>query len=134
MYLGVGAVLYLVLLLLGNANKAVFLICAMLSVPSTAPASHRAGYLRDLFAPSSRRHPRPAAHRWSVAGVLGPIIVDAIATSRRPPGCPYRPVHAVVRIMIGLLIVGFVCNELIKPSTRSSTSPPGAVRWPERRR
>jgi MFS family permease len=127
-YLGVGAVLYLVLLLVGNANKAVFLICAMLILSfygagfATVPA-----YLRDLFGTFEvgAIHGRLLT-AWSVAGVLGPIIVDAIADKQKAAGLSGTDLYTLsFRIMIGLLVVGFVCNELIKPVDPKFHEPAG---------
>jgi MFS family permease len=117
-YLGVGAILYLVLELAGNSSKAVFLISAMLILSfygagfATVPA-----YLRDLFG----TYEVGAIHgrlltAWSVAGVAGPFIVDFIADTQKAAGLSGVALyHLSFRIMIGLLVVGFVCNELIKP-------------------
>ncbi|MDT7623578.1 MAG: hypothetical protein QOF99_4479 [Pseudonocardiales bacterium] len=127
-YLGVGAVLYLVLLLVGNANKAVFLIAAMLILSfygagfATVPA-----YLRDLFGTFEvgAIHGRLLT-AWSVAGVLGPIIVDAIADKQKAAGLSGTDLYTLsFRIMIGLLVVGFVCNELIKPVDPKFHEPAG---------
>jgi MFS family permease len=117
-YLGVGALLYLALTLTTNGNKAVFLICCMLILSfygagfATVPA-----YLRDLFG----TYQVGAIHgrlltAWSTAGVLGPLIVNAIADSQVKAGVqgPGRYTTSFM-IMIGLLVIGFVCNELIKP-------------------
>ena len=117
-YLGVGALLYLALTLTTNANKVVFLVCAMFILSfygagfATVPA-----YLRDLFG----TYQVGAIHgrlltAWSTAGVLGPLIVNAIADSQIAAGVegPGRYTTAFM-IMIGLLVIGFVCNELIKP-------------------
>jgi MFS family permease len=128
MYLGVGAVLYLVLLFAGNANKAVFLICAMLILSfygagfATVPA-----YLRDLFGTFEvgAIHGRLLT-AWSVAGVLGPIIVDAIADKEKAAGLSGPRLYVLsFDIMIGLLIVGFICNELIKPVDPKFHEPAG---------
>ncbi|WP_214402464.1 OFA family MFS transporter [Pseudonocardia lacus] len=117
-YLGVGALLYLALTLTTNSNKVVFLICCMLILSfygagfATVPA-----YLRDLFG----TYQVGAIHgrlltAWSTAGVLGPLIVNAIADAQIAAGVqgPGRYTTSFM-IMIGLLVVGFVCNELIKP-------------------
>jgi MFS family permease len=117
-YLGVGALLYLLITLMGNANQALFLIASMLILSfygagfATVPA-----YLRDLFG----TYQVGAIHgrlltAWSTAGVLGPVIVNAIADARIAAGVqgPGRYTLAF-SIMIGLLVVGFVCNELIRP-------------------
>ncbi|MGH3585808.1 MAG: OFA family MFS transporter [Pseudonocardia sp.] len=117
-YLGVGALLYLLITLMGNSNQALFLIATMLILSfygggfSTVPA-----YLRDLFG----TYQVGAIHgrlltAWSLAGVLGPVIVNAIADAQIAAGVegPGRYTLAF-SIMIGLLVVGFVCNELIRP-------------------
>jgi MFS family permease len=118
MYLGVGALLYLAVTLTTNANKAVFLVCCMLILSfygagfATVPA-----YLRDLFG----TYQVGAIHgrlltAWSTAGVLGPVIVNAIADNRIAAGVTgpgrYTPSFS---IMVGLLIIGFICNEFIRP-------------------
>jgi MFS family permease len=118
MYLGVGALLYLVVVLTMNANKVVFLVCCMLILSfygagfATVPA-----YLRDLFG----TYQVGAIHgrlltAWSTAGVLGPVIVNAIADNRIAAGVTgpgrYTPSFT---IMIALLIIGLICNELIHP-------------------
>ena len=117
-YLGAGALLYLAVTLTTNNNKVVFLVCAILILSfygagfATVPA-----YLRDLFG----TYQVGAIHgrlltAWSTAGVLGPLIVNAIADARIAAGVqgPGRYTTAFT-IMIGLLVVGFVCNELIRP-------------------
>ena len=117
-YLGIGAILYIVLEVAGSSSKTVFLVCAMLILSfygagfSTAPA-----YLRDLFG----TYEVGAIHgrlltAWSVAGALGPFIVDFIADEQKQAGLSGPALyHLSFRIMIGLLVVGFLCNELIKP-------------------
>ena len=117
-YLGVGAILYVVLAVAGNGSKAVFLLCAMLILSfygagfATVPA-----YLRDLFG----TYEVGAIHgrlltAWSVAGVAGPFIVDFIVDRQKAAGLSGTALYGLsFRIMIGLLMVGFVCNELIKP-------------------
>jgi MFS family permease len=117
-YLGVGALLYLLITVMGNSNQALFLLASMLILSfygagfATVPA-----YLRDLFG----TYQVGAIHgrlltAWSTAGVLGPVIVNAIADAQIAAGVqgPGRYTMAF-SIMIGLLVVGFVCNELIRP-------------------
>ncbi|SNS26933.1 OFA family MFS transporter [Rhodococcoides kyotonense] len=115
LYLGVGALLYLYIALFTNSNKVLFLISALLILSfygagfATMPA-----YLKDMFG----TYQVGAIHgrlltAWSVAGVLGPLIVNAIADAG-DPGSTGRYLPAFY-IMIGLLAAGFVANELIKP-------------------
>ena len=88
MYLGVGALLYLTITLMQNSNKIVFIACTLLILSfygagfATVPA-----YLRDLFG----TYQVGAIHgrlltAWSVAGILGPIMVNAIADSQQAAG------------------------------------------------
>ena len=76
---------------------------------ATVPA-----YLKDLFG----TYQVGAIHgrlltAWSVAGVLGPLIVNAIADAGEP-GTTGRYLPAFY-VMIALLVVGFLANEAIKP-------------------
>jgi hypothetical protein len=117
-YLGVGAALYLVIALTSNSSKLVFILCAMVILSfygggfATIPA-----YLKDLFG----TYQVGAIHgrlltAWSVAGVLGPLIVNAIADSEKSAGKSGPDLYATsFYIMIGLLVVGFVANELVRP-------------------
>jgi MFS family permease len=118
MYLGVGALLYLTITLMQNSNKLGFIICTLLILSfygagfATVPA-----YLRDLFG----TYQVGAIHgrlltAWSVAGILGPILVNAMADSQSAAGKDGPALYTIsFSIMIGLLVVGLICNELIKP-------------------
>ncbi|WP_340685517.1 OFA family MFS transporter [Amycolatopsis coloradensis] len=118
LYLGAGALLYLVIALTTNASKLVFVLCAMLILSfygggfATVPA-----YLKDLFG----TYQVGAIHgrlltAWSMAGVLGPLIVNAISDSQKAAGKVGPDLYTTsLFIMIGLLIVGFVANELVRP-------------------
>ncbi|VVJ20561.1 Oxalate/formate antiporter [Amycolatopsis camponoti] len=117
-YLGVGAALYLVIALTDNSSKLVFILCAMVILSfygggfATIPA-----YLKDLFG----TYQVGAIHgrlltAWSVAGVLGPLIVNRIADSQKAAGKSGPELYQLsFYIMIGLLVVGFVANELVRP-------------------
>jgi MFS family permease len=117
-YLGVGCLLYTYVLITTNDNKALFIVACILILSfygagfATIPA-----YLKDLFG----TYQVGAIHgrlltAWSVAGVLGPIIINNIADERIADGKTgpdiYTPAFAIV---IGLLVIAFICNELIKP-------------------
>jgi MFS family permease len=117
-YLGVGALLYLVIALSTNSSKVVFILAAMFILSfygggfATIPA-----YLKDLFG----TYQVGAIHgrlltAWSVAGVLGPLIVNRIADSEKAAGKVGPDLYTMsFYIMIGLLIVGFIANELVRP-------------------
>jgi MFS family permease len=118
LYLAVGVVAYVVVWWVGSSSKVVFILAAMVILSfygggfATVPA-----YLKDLFG----SYQVGAIHgrlltAWSVAGVAGPLIVNAIADSGARHGksgaALYGPSFV---IMITLLCVGFVANELIRP-------------------
>lgn len=127
-YLGVGTLLYLVIALTTNASKLVFVLCAMLILSfygggfSTLPA-----YLKDLFG----TYQVGAIHgrlltAWSAAGVLGPLIVDGIADSQKAAGKAGPDLYQLsFWIMIGLLVVGFVANECVRPVKEKFHEPVG---------
>ncbi|MFG3121058.1 OFA family MFS transporter [Streptomyces sp. NPDC048201] len=117
-YLGVGAVMYLLLALFGDTSKPLFVLCALVVLSfygggfATIPA-----YLKDLFG----TYQVGAIHgrlltAWSTAGVLGPLIVNWIADRQEAAGKHGPALYGLsFSIMIGLLLVGFVANELVRP-------------------
>ncbi|TVT53532.1 OFA family MFS transporter [Amycolatopsis rhizosphaerae] len=118
LYLGAGALLYLLIAVAGNSSKLLFILSAMLILSfygagfATAPA-----YLKDLFGTFEvgAIHGRLLT-AWSVAGVLGPLIVNAIADSQKHAGKQGPDLYTTsFYIMIVLLVVGFVANELVRP-------------------
>ncbi|MCW0214685.1 MAG: OFA family MFS transporter [Pseudonocardia sp.] len=129
LYLGVGALLYVLLTLVGETSKPVFLLCSILILSfygagfATVPA-----YLRDLFG----TYQVGAIHgrlltAWSTAGVLGPVIVNAIADARADVAGPAKYTPAFL-IMIVLLAIGFAANELIRPVAARWHEPESTVR------
>jgi MFS family permease len=95
-----------------------FVLCALVLLSfygggfATAPA-----YLKDLFG----TYQVGAIHgrlltAWSTAGVLGPLIVNWIADRQEEAGRHGPSLYGLsFVIMIGLLVVGFAANELIRP-------------------
>jgi hypothetical protein len=91
---------------------------------STIPA-----YLKDLFGTFQvgAIHGRLLT-AWSTAGVLGPLIVNAIADAQTSAGRTGPALYTLsVYIMVGLLIIGFVANELIRPVSARYHEPSAAV-------
>ncbi|WP_069814265.1 L-lactate MFS transporter [Streptomyces sp. TP-A0874] len=117
-YLGVGALLYLAIASMGDSAKPLFILCAAIILSfygggfSTAPA-----YLKDLFG----TYQVGAIHgrlltAWSTAGVLGPLIVNAVADSQKEAGRTGVDLYTTsFYIMISLLVIGFIANEFIRP-------------------
>ncbi len=117
-FFALGFLLYALVPYFGGAgNLALFVLCfgIILSMYgggfATVPA-----YLRDMF---GTRYVG-AIHgllitAWSVAGVLGPVLVNYIRQYQIDSGVPKAQAYNVTMyIMAGLLVVGFVANLLIK--------------------
>ncbi|MFI1467214.1 OFA family MFS transporter [Streptomyces wuyuanensis] len=117
-YLGAGALMYALIALFGDSSKPLFILCALVILSfygggfATIPA-----YLKDLFG----TYQVGAIHgrlltAWSTAGVLGPLIVNWIADRQEEAGKHGASLYGLsFVIMIGLLAVGFVANELVRP-------------------
>ncbi|MPY85860.1 MAG: MFS transporter, partial [Actinophytocola sp.] len=53
---------------------------------------------------------------WSAAGILGPLIINAVADSQEAAGKHGPALYLLsLYIMAGLLVIGFIANELIRP-------------------
>ena len=74
-------------------------------------------YLRDLFG----THHVSAIHgrlltAWSVAGVLGPVLVNYMREYQLAHGADKAGAYqTVLHVMAGLLVVGFVANLMVRP-------------------
>ena len=117
-YLGVGAILYFLLASTGTASVAWFVLLTGLILSfygggfATVPA-----YLKDLFGTLQvgAIHGRLLT-AWSAAGVAGPLIVNAIADSETAAGKSGADLYTLsLYIMVGVLIVGFIANLMIRP-------------------
>ena len=117
-FFALGFVLYaLVPYFGGHGNLPLFILCFLIIISmygggfATVPA-----YLRDMF---GTRYVG-AIHgllitAWSVAGVLGPVLVNYIRQYQIDSGVPKAQAYNVTMyIMAGLLVVGFIANFLIK--------------------
>ena len=101
----------------GAGNLALFILCFLIIISmygggfATVPA-----YLKDMF---GTRYVG-AIHgwlitAWSVAGVLGPVLVNYIRQYQIDSGVPKAQAYNVTMyIMAGLLVVGFIANFLIQ--------------------
>ncbi|HEY0562568.1 MAG TPA: OFA family MFS transporter [Methylophilus sp.] len=53
---------------------------------------------------------------WSTAGILGPVIVNAMHDIRLEAGVSFSQIYApIFMVLAGLLVVGFIANMLVKP-------------------
>jgi MFS family permease len=118
MYLGVGAVLYFVLASFGATSLVLFLVVTVLILSfygggfATVPA-----YLKDMFgvAQVGAIHGRLLT-AWSAAGIAGPLIINAIADYQTAAGRTGADLYTLsLFIMVGVLVVGFIANLLVRP-------------------
>jgi MFS family permease len=117
-YLGIGAVLYFVLASSGTAAVGLFVAVTGLIISfygggfATVPA-----YLKDLFGglQVGAIHGRLLI-AWSAAGIAGPTIVNRVADSQEAAGKEGADLYTLsLYIMVGVLVVGFIANLLIRP-------------------
>jgi MFS family permease len=114
----IGFVLYCTVPHAGSIGSvALFVLCFVIIISmygggfATVPA-----YLRDMF---GTRYVG-AIHgwlitAWSMAGIFGPVLVNYIRQYQIEHGVPKAQAYNVTMyIMAGLLVVGFICNFMIK--------------------
>jgi MFS family permease len=96
---------------LGSIPLFVAVFCIILSMYGGGFATIPA-YLRDMFG----TYQVGAIHgrlltAWSVAGVLGPVLVNYIRQYQIDHGVPKAQAYSITMyIMCGLLLIGFLCN------------------------
>ena len=118
-FMVLGFALYCTVPYTGSIGSVAAFVCAFLVIISmygggfaTVPA-----YLKDMF---GTRYVG-AIHgllltAWSTAGILGPVLVNYIREYNVTHGVPKAQAYNVTMyIMAGLLVVGFVCNLMVKP-------------------
>ena len=118
MFMVLGFALYCTVPYTGSVGSvAGFVLCFLVIISmygggfSTVPA-----YLRDMF---GTRYVG-AIHgllltAWSMAGIFGPVLVNYIREYNVTHGVPKAQAYNVTMyIMAGLLVIGFICNLLIK--------------------
>jgi MFS family permease len=101
---------------LGSVAFFVFSICLILSMYgggfATVPA-----YLADLFGTQmvGAIHGRLLT-AWAFAGILGPVLVNYIREYQLSIGVAKADAYDItLYILAGLLVVGFICNALVRP-------------------
>src|SRR3954454_21806950 len=118
MFLGVGAVCYFLIAVAGIASLALFVILPGIILSfygggfATVPA-----HLKDLFGTIEvgAIHGRLLT-AWSAAGIAGPLIVNGLADHETSVGKSGSDLYTIsLFIMVGVLVVGFVANLLIRP-------------------
>ncbi len=117
-FMVLGFILYCTVPYTGAIGSVVGFVCCFLVIISmygggfsTVPA-----YLRDMF---GTRYVG-AIHgllltAWSMAGIFGPVLVNYIRAYNVAHGVPKADAYNVTMyIMAGLLVIGFICNAMVK--------------------
>src|SRR5271163_2411520 len=117
-FFAIGTVLYILVPWTGEIHSVTLFVLAFLVIISmygggfaTVPA-----YLKDMF---GTRYVG-AIHgwlitAWSAAGVFGPVLVNYIRQYQIDNGVPKAQAYNVTMyVMAGLLVIGFICNFMIK--------------------
>ena len=120
-FFALGAVLYFLLPQTGgnHLNSVILFVaiaCVLLSMYGGGFATIPA-YLRDMFGTYhvSAIHGRLLT-AWSVAGVLGPVLVNYMREYQIQHGADKASAYqGVLHVMAALLVVGFIANFLVKP-------------------
>jgi hypothetical protein len=120
-----GMIVYVLLPTLGHLGLAgafVIAICVILSMYgggfSTVPA-----YLADIFGTQmvGAIHGRLLT-AWSAAGIVGPVVIAAVREGQLAAGVAKNLVYdRTLYLMAVLLLVGLVCNLLVRPVNESVT-------------
>ena len=114
-----GAILYFLIPTLGGMHAIALFVLAVLAIITmygggfaTVPA-----YLRDLFGMSEVGAIHGALlTAWSVAGVAGPVLINYIRQYQIDHGVAKAGAYwTTMYVMAALLIVGLICNLLIRP-------------------
>jgi MFS family permease len=118
-FFALGAALYAAVPSTGRAGNVVLFVAGYVVIMSmygggfaTIPA-----YLRDMFGSLQvgAIHGRLLT-AWSTAGVLGPVLVNYIREYEIAHGVAKADAYTTtMHIMAGLLVIGFVCNLLVRP-------------------
>src|SRR5262249_39649632 len=118
-----GIVLYSTVPTLGHLGSSALFVTAFVIILSmygggfaTIPA-----YLRDVFGTMhvGAIHGRLLT-AWSVAGVLGPVLVNYIRDYQITHGVPKTQAYSITMyIMCALLLVGLICNFAMRPVDES---------------
>jgi MFS family permease len=118
-YLLLGAILYCLIPVAGRSGSVIFFVSVCVVILSmygggfaTIPA-----FLKDLFGAMQvgAIHGRLLT-AWSVAGVLGPVLVNYIREYLKNRGVAGVGLYApTMYLMAGLLVIGLICNLAVRP-------------------
>jgi MFS family permease len=103
----------------GSVTLFVVIFCIILTMYGGGFATIPA-YLADIFGTQyvGAIHGRLLT-AWSTAGVLGPVLVNYIREYQIARGVPNAQAYNVTMyVLAGLLVIGLICNLLVKPVDR----------------
>jgi len=119
-FFGLGALLYVSVPIVGSGLGSLILFvaafCLILTMYGGGFATIPA-YLADIFGTRyvGGIHGRLLT-AWSAAGILGPVLVNYIREAQINAGvAPANAYNVTMFIMAGLLVIGLICNALVKP-------------------
>ncbi len=130
-FFSLGPILYFAVPLAGAAQSVTAFVacfCVILTMYGGGFATIPA-YLSDLFGTRfvSAIHGRLLT-AWSVAGVLGPVLVNYLREQQIASGVPKADAYDVtMRLMAVLLLVGFTANLIVRKPSRDFSRPDGIV-------
>jgi MFS family permease len=100
----------------GHIGLFVAAFCIILSMYGGGFATIPA-YLRDVFGTMEvgAIHGRLLT-AWSVAGVLGPVLIANLRDAQIAHGVPKAQAYSMTMyVMCGMLLIGFICNLSVRP-------------------
>ena len=118
-YLLLGAVLYALIPFSGHTRSDVLfvVVCAVILSMYGGGFSTIPAYLKDLFGTMQvgAIHGRLLT-AWSVAGILGPVLVNYIREYLKAQGASGVGLYApTMYLMSGLLVIAVICNLSVRP-------------------
>jgi MFS family permease len=115
----VGAVLYTLLPTFGHAHALVLFVLAVLAIISMYGGGFASipAYLRDLYGTVNVGAIHGALlTAWSVAGIVGPVLVNYIRQYQIDHGVAKADAYAVTMyVMAALLVIGLLSNLAVRP-------------------
>ncbi len=118
-FLFLGAVLYCLIPFAGHSGNVFFFVsvCAIILSMYGGGFATIPAYLKDLFGTMQvgAIHGRLLT-AWSVAGILGPVLVNYIREHLKSRGAAGVDLYApTMYLMAALLLIGLICNLLVRP-------------------
>jgi MFS family permease len=118
-FFGLGLVLYALIPTTGKIGSIVMfnIVCCLILTMYGGGFATIPAYIRDLFGTLQvgAIHGRLLT-AWSVAGVLGPVLVNYIREFQIDRGVPKTEAYSITMyIMVGVLLIGFIANLRLRP-------------------